>query len=185
MGPGSGTSAARQYAGTMAGLWGGLASTLHGLEALAADARRLDEDTVDTLRLFQYRLHWAGEALAGVVPPDGTQELHGELADALAGAREWTGDMAAALERHGSAGAHELLLGWRGALFRVRLARMRLAGPATDAPAGIGRSAVLATALTFLGVAAFTAGAMFVVWPLWAAGLALVAGGTLLYRGPR
>ena len=170
----------------MAGFWSGLASTLRGLEALAADSRRLDEDSVDALRLFQYRLHWATEALAGVVPPAGTRELHDELADALVGAREWTGDIAAALERYGRGGADELLLGWRGALFRVRLARMRLAGPSTDASAEtFSRSAALATAFTVLGVAAFTAGAMIVAWPLWAAGLALVAGGTLLYRTPR
>lgn len=170
----------------MAGFWSGLASTLRGLEALAADSLRLDEDTVDVLRLLQYRLHWAGEALAGVVPPAGTQELHAELADAIVGAREWTGDMAAALERYGHAGADELLFGWRGALFRVRLARMRLAGATTEGPTEpITRSAALATAFTLVGVAAFTAGAMIVAWPLWAAGLALVAGGTVLYRGPR
>ena len=185
---GSGTSAARRYAGTMAGLWSGLASTLHGLDALAVDSRRLDEETVDTLRLLQYRLHWASEALAGVEPPALTLELHEDLSDALVDAREWTGDVAAALERHGRAGAEEFLLGWRGALFRVRLAQMRLSSTSPDEAepaAGVPWSAAAATLCTFVGVAAFAAGALIVAWPLWAAGLALVAGGTLLYRGPR
>jgi hypothetical protein len=33
-----------------------------------------------------------------------------------------------------------------------------------------------------LGAFAFTAGAVVATWPLWAAGLALVAGGFFVYR---
>lgn len=184
MGPSPGTGAARQYAGTMAGFWSGLSSTLHGLEALAADSRRLDEETVDALRFLQYRLHWSGEALAGVEPPPGAQEGHEELAGALAEARDATGDIAEAIDLRGREGADELLLEWRGALFRVRLARMRLTSDASDAtpPADFPAAAAAATALTFLGVAAFVAGAVLILWPLWAAGLGLVAGGYLAYR---
>ena len=135
----------------MAGFWSGLASTLHGLEALAADSRRLDEETVDALRLLQYRLHWSSEALAGVEPPAGAREGHEELADALAEARDATGDIAEAIDLRGREGADELLLEWRGALFRVRLARMRLTtrAPAASPPAEFSGAAAAATALTF------------------------------------
>jgi hypothetical protein len=168
----------------MAGFWSGLASTLHGLEALAADSRRLDEGTVDALRLFQYRLHWSSEALAGVEPPVGARERHEELADALAEARDATGEIAEAIDLRGRAGGYELLFEWRGSLFRVRLARMRLTSrpAAAPPPREFPRAAAAATALTFLGVGAFVAGAVLILWPLWAVGLALVAGGYLAYR---
>jgi hypothetical protein len=167
----------------MAGFWSGLASTLHGLEALAADSHRLDESTVDALRLLQYRLHWSSEALAGVEPPMGAREQHEELADALAEARDATGEIAEAIDLRGRAGAHEQLFEWRGSLFRVRLARMRLTSrPAIAPPAVFPRAAAAATALTVLGVGAFVAGAVLILWPLWATGLALVGGGYLAYR---
>ena len=169
----------------MAGFWSGLSSTLHGLEVLAADSRRLDDDAVDALRLFQYRLHWSGEALAGVKPPAGAREQHEELADALAEARDSTGDVAEALDLRGRDAVDELLFEWRGALFSVRLARMRLTNAAFAPPepeAEFPRSAAAATALTFLGAGAFVAGAVLIMWPLWAIGLALVAGGFLSYR---
>jgi hypothetical protein len=183
--PSPGTGAARQYAGTMAGFWSGLSATLRRLEGLAADARRLDDDTVEVLRLLQYRLHWSSEALAGVEAPPGARERHEELAHALLEARETTGDVAEAIELGGGAAARDLLFEWRGALFRVRLARMRLSPPPADVPTSSARfpaAPAAATALTFLGVAAFAVGAVLILWPLWAAGLALVAGGVLVYR---
>jgi hypothetical protein len=168
----------------MAGFWSGLSSTLHGLEALAADAHHLDESAVGQLRLLQYRLHWSSEALAGVEPPVGAWERHEEFADALAEARDATGDIAEAIDLRGRAGAHELLFEWRGSLFRVRLARMRLTSRPVAAapPAAFPKAAAAATALTFLGVGAFVAGAVLILWPLWAVGLALVAAGYLAYR---
>jgi hypothetical protein len=79
-----------------------------------------------------------------------------------------------------------MLLEWRGALFRVRLARMRLAPKPVlyrePVPEGFPLLAAIATALTIAGVAAFALGALMAVWPLWAMGLALVAGGYLIYR---
>ena len=80
-----------------------------------------------------------------------------------------------------------MLLEWRGALFRVRLARVRLSilppRPAVAEPGtGFPVAAAIATALTVTGVAAFTAGAVLVLWPVWAIGLALVAAGYLAYR---
>lgn len=180
------TSAARQYAGTMAGFWSGLSRTLHGLETLASDPRRLDADAVGALRSLQYRLHWSSELLAGVEPPPGARPAHAELADALVDARDATGEFADAIES-GDGNASALLLEWRGALFRVRLARVRLSTRPPRAAAsvpgqGFPLAAAVATALTIAGVAAFTAGAVLVLWPVWALGLALVASGYLAYR---
>ena len=181
--PSPGTSAAREYAGTMAGFWSGLAATLRGLETLAADPSRL-ENGADRLRGLQYRLHWSSELLAGVEPPPGAREAHDELAGALLDARDATGEIADAVEDGGARTAE--VLEWRGALFRVRLARMRLAPrrPVHQEPPAEGFPilAAVATALTVAGVGAFAAGAVLVLWPLWAAGLALVAAGCLAYR---
>ena len=168
----------------MAGFWSRLSSTLRALESLAADSRRLDVDILDALRALQYRLHWSSELLAGVEPPPSGRAGHQELADALVDARDATGEIVEAIETGGHEAASGLLLEWRGALFRVRLARMRLtisSVPASDPPAELAAGAA-ATALTFLGVAAFVAGAVLLLWPVWAIGLALVAGGLLVYR---
>jgi hypothetical protein len=169
----------------MAGFWSGLSGTLRGLEALASDSRRLDEYAVAELRTLQYRLHWSSELLVGVEPPPGARDAHDELADALVDARDATGEMADALDL-GSSAAGAILLEWRGALFRVRLARMRLAprpGPRRESPPeSFPVLAAAATVLTIAGVAAFTLGAVMVLWPVWAVGLGLVAGGYLTYR---
>lgn len=167
----------------MAGFWSGLSRTLRRLELLAGDSRRLDRDAIAELRSLQYRLHWSSELLAGVEPPPGARDAHDELAEALVDARDATGEFADATETGDGSGA--LLLQWRGALFRVRLARMRVAArpPRVPAPApGFPYSAAAATALTVAGVAAFTAGAVLVIWPVWALGLVLVAAGYLSYR---
>jgi hypothetical protein len=184
--PSPGTGAARQYAGTMAGFWSGLARTLHGLESLAADPGRLDADAVGALRSLQYRLHWSSELLAGVEPPPGARHAHAELADALVDARDATGEFGDALEA-GDSAASTLLLEWRGALFRVRLARVQLSSRPPRAAVvpesgGFPWSAAIATGLTVAGVFAFTGGAVLVLWPVWALGLALVAAGYLTYR---
>ena len=185
LGPSSGTSAARTYAGTMAGFWSRLSGTLRALEMLAADSRQLDAETLEPLRTLQYRLHWSSEQLAGVEPPAGAREGHAELADALVDARDSTGEMVEAIVEGGREAAAELLLEWRGALFRVRLARMRLTTsppPASELAGPATASAAAATALTLLGATAFAAGAVLLLWPVWAVGLALVAGGLLVYR---
>ena len=170
----------------MAGFWSGLSGTLRRLDAIAADSRRLDEEVLEPLRALQYRLHWSSELLAGVEPPLGIRDGHEELADALVEARDATGEVAAAIELGGRDAAADLLLEWRGALFRVRLARMRLtagrAAPVHVPSAAIPYAAAVATALTVLGAVAFTAGAALVLWPVWAIGLTLVAGGILAYR---
>jgi hypothetical protein len=43
-------------------------------------------------------------------------------------------------------------------------------------------SGIVATILILGGAFLFTAGAVLVAWPVWAAGLALFAGGFILYR---
>ena len=170
----------------MAGFWSRLSGTLRALETVASDAGRLDLETLDTLRSLQYRLHWSSELLAGVEPPDGARPGHQELGDALVDARDATADMVEAIEAGGQDAASDLLLEWRGALFRVRLARMRLTPPVPPAAQPVETTgpgaAAAGTALTVLGATAFAAGAVLLLWPLWAAGLVLVAAGLLVYR---
>src|SRR5204862_7528231 len=80
--------------------------------------------------------------------------------------------------------AHE----WRGALFRVRLARLRAATPKPlpaepelePEPPARG-SALAATVLAVSGALVFAVGATVELWPVWALGLALFASGFLVY----
>ncbi len=116
---------------------------------------------------------------------------------ALAEARDITAEVGHALEVGDVELVDPLLPEWRGALFRVRLARLRALertamplgsdGDAHPEPRrrrreGISLSAILATALVIGGAFLFTAGAVLAAWPVWAAGLALFAGGFVLYR---
>lgn len=180
----TGISEARDYAGTMAGFWIGLQGTLRALDTIAGDSQRVDDRAIATLRSLQYRLHYAGELLAGVEPPAGARQAHVELASALVDARDATAEIVEALQTDGREAAAELLFEWRGALFRVRLARHRLGTrpQPTPPPAEAPYSAAAASLLALLGAVAFVAGAALVLWPIWAAGLALVAGGLLVHR---
>lgn len=182
---GTGTRAEQGYAGTMAGVWSGLSGTLRSLDAIAADGDRLDDAAVGPLRTLQYRLHWSSELLAGVRPPAGARDAHDELRDSLIDARDATAEMVEAIELGGHAAAADLIFEWRGALFRVRLARMRLGvQPEPKAPAERpSHRAAVAAGLAVVGAAVFLAGAVLIVWPLWAAGIALVAGALLVQRG--
>ncbi len=80
----------------------------------------------------------------------------------------------------GSDAAEPLVYEWRGALFRVRLARLRLAGPSqlasgTEPTAGRSLKAPLAAvALVLGGAALFVAGASTRLWPIWVAGMIAV-----------
>jgi hypothetical protein len=180
----TGTSEARDYAGTMAGFWSGLQGTLRALDSIAGDSQRVDDRAIATLRSLQYRLHYSSEVLAGVEPPAGARAAHAELARALVDARDATAEVVEALELDGREAAAELLFEWRGALFRVRLARHRLGTrpQPSPTPAEPPYSAAAAGLLALLGAVAFVAGAALVLWPIWAAGLALVAGGLLIHR---
>jgi len=176
-----------QYATALDGLWSDLTGALTRLERIAADPEELDGDALHVLPVLQYSLHRAGEAIHGLAPLPVTAEAHRELAAALEDARDVTGDIASLLELDDTEAAGELVHEWRGALFRVRLARRRLirapqpVAPAVEEPRTTALAAV-ALALLAAGTVGFLAGAVLVIWPLWAAGLALVATSLLVYR---
>lgn len=176
-----------QYATALDGLWNDLTGALTRLERIAAEPDDLDEGALEVLPVLQYSLHRAGEAIQGLAPLPATLEAHRELAAALEEARDVTGDVASSLEAEDYEGAIELVHEWRGALFRVRLARRRLIRMPPPLPAELDdppttATAVVALALLGAGTLAFLAGAVLVVWPLWAAGLGVVAASLLVYR---
>ena len=173
----------------MGELWSGLARTLARLEVIAGDPAKLDEapDGAAALRRLQYALHLASEHAYGLEPPPGAASAHAELADALACARDATAEIADAASIWGAEGVQPLLHEWRGALFRVRLARLRLATPRPKQPtveaAEPGVARPLAAFLLALGGAlAFVAGATLGLWPLWATGMIAVCASILAYR---
>lgn len=193
MKPSVSTGERQGYATAMAGVWSGLAQTLGRLEAAAGrpDEYLADDHVQDALPALQYSLHTAAELVLGIVPPPGSEWAHAELAQALAAARDATAEVVAAVETGGSDAAAALVPEWRGALFRVRLARMRLtSAPRPPAPAVPRREprphatggAAVATLLVVLGTFLVTLGAVISAWPMWSAGLALVGGGMLVYR---
>jgi len=179
-----------RYATQVRVLWSGLAGTLAELERLAGDPELLGrEEAAGDLRRLQYRLHVASEDAYGLAPPSGVEPVHAELAAALGGARDATAELADALEEDGVDGALQCLHEWRGALFRVRLARLRLSPPrrrplpAERAVRTAGsRAALGACLLVVAGAAAFATGAVSGAWPLWVAGLVAVCGALLAYR---
>jgi len=183
------TGTGQRYATQVGRLWIGLTRTLAALEALAAEPERLEDDeALAELRGLQYRLHLACERAFGLVPPVGTEQFHTELASALEGARDATGEIAETLELDGAEAAATLVHEWRGALFRVRLARLRLAGPRTRAQAATHesrldrRAALVALVLVLAGAGAFAAGAATGRWPLWVAGIAGVCASFIAYK---
>jgi hypothetical protein len=163
------TGTHEQYAVQVGELWSWLSPTLTYVEEPA---------DVQSLRRLQYALHVASEHAYGLQPPAGAESAHAELADALASARDVTGEFAA---------GDALLEEWRSALLRVRLARMRLATP-TPAESRVnpqrdGIAQPLAAFLLALGGAlAFVAGATLGAWPLWGAGIVAVCASVLAYR---
>ena len=165
-----GTGERHGYATAMAGLLGGLSGTLARLEDLAADPDRTlaDEDALGLFPGLQYTLHAASETAAGIDPPADVQLSHAELAAALADARDATAEIADAAAAGGPDAAWPLVYEWRGALFRVRLARARLASsPASGPPRGSGsRRRVAASALVAGSALLLVAGAVLADWPL-------------------
>jgi hypothetical protein len=185
------TGTGERYATQMGELWSGLARTLSRLERIAGDPEVLgDDEMIDALRRLQYRLHAASEHAFGLVPPAGAETAHAELAAALAGARDATAEVAETAEEAGGDAAALLVHEWRGALFRVRLARLRLAGApkrlpaalAEDPPRGRVAAPLMAFLLALSGALAFVIGATVGPWPLWVAGILGVCGSVLAYR---
>lgn len=177
------------YEAALAGVWSGLASALGELEWLAAmPSERLDVESLRSLARLQYVLHSASELALGIEPPAGAELAHEELAAALADARDATGEVAEVLDAEGPDAVEPLVPEWRGALFRVRLARLRVATP-TPLPAidvepepAFPRDALAAAVCSLAGAAAFITGAVVSAWPLWVAGLAVFVASVLVYR---
>jgi hypothetical protein len=189
--PTVGTGERQSYAAAMGGLWTDLSRALARLEAIAAHPMTEldDEDVLESLGVLQYALHTAGELALGIEPPVEAEWAHHQLAAALADARDATAEVTEAAWNGGTEAAVALVPEWRGSLFRVRLAQMRLAqtppavrAAAPEAPVAHDRAALVATVLVLLGTFVVTAGAVVGLWQLWAAGLVLVAGGFVAYR---
>ncbi|HVC87186.1 MAG TPA: hypothetical protein VNC40_07155 [Gaiellaceae bacterium] len=187
MAPTTGTD--EPYAFAMDDLWSGLARTLARLDVAAADPERLDSvDATASLRRLQYSLHLAAEHAYGIAPLPAAASAHAELAAALTCARDATADVADAVSVWGADGAAALVHEWRGALFRVRLARMRLAMSTRHPPAEVESfdrrlgPPLLAFALALFGALAFAAGATLQLWPLWSAGLVAACSAIFAYR---
>ena len=183
-----GSGGSRSYAAAMAGVWLDLRRTLRDLDALAAEPGRLEDN--ETLPTLQYELHAAGEMLAGIDPPSDARSLHDELADALADARDVTAEVGEANGEGGSDAILPLLWEWRGALFRVRYARLRLDGarlpappspPAGAAPASRTPPPVTAAVVGF-GSALVLAAALLGLWLLVALTLTGTLAASLLLR---
>jgi hypothetical protein len=186
------------YASAVADLWQRLGTALARLERVAeAPAERVAPDAGDELPSLQYSLHAGAELALGIRPPAGAETVHAELVAALAHARDATAQVVGAIDDGDDDAVERLLPEWRGALFRVRLARLRALeryplelpdGTTVSAPAAgernarVSLSALAATGLVLAGALLFTAGAVLAAWPLWAAGLALFAGGFILFR---
>lgn len=176
----------------MADVWTGLTRTLRHLDAIAAEPeeRLADGDVLDALPRLQYGLHTAAELTHGIDPPAEAEWAHAELAAALCDARDATAEIGQTAATGGVDAALPLVLEWRGALFRLRLARLRAsAAPAATAdppPAEPEQfpdhAALAATLLVVAGTFVVTCGAVLALWPLWAAGLVLVGAGLLAYR---
>lgn len=188
MGPNAGTP--EQYSEEIGVLWTGLSTTLGRLDRLAADRDRLEEAGAElSLRRLQYALHLASEHAYGVEPPAGAATAHAELAAALAAARDATAEVADTIADWGADGVQPLLPEWRGALFRVRLARLRLALPAAERPREeepepheSNARPLIAVLLALGGALAVVGGAVLGDWQVWAAGVLAVASSVLAYR---
>src|SRR5215208_6275413 len=122
------------YAAALADLWRGLQPTLSNLDSLAATpAEELLDRGGELLPRLQYELHTAGELALGIVAPAGTEGEHADLAAALAAARDATAQLLEAVESGSLEAVAALTYPWRGALFEVRLARLRLGAAARTA----------------------------------------------------
>jgi hypothetical protein len=183
------TTSPDRYAEEMGELWSELSHTLARLDRYAATPDRLDDVRAEvSLNRLRYALHLASEHAYGVAPPPGAETAHAELRSSLAAARDATAEVAEALTDQGAEAVEPLLPEWRGALFRVRLARLRLSTPAAskETPGevrdeGLARPLV-AFLLALIGALAFVLGATLGLWPVWSAGVVAVVASVLAYR---
>src|SRR5215204_2335592 len=114
------------YTAAVTDLWERVGTALTRLERVAdASSAELVEEHAEELPGLQYALHSGAELAVGIDAPDMAATLHAELVAALAEARDATADISYALEIGDPEAVEPLLLEWRGALFRVRLARLR------------------------------------------------------------
>ena len=191
------TGGRQTYSAAVTDLWERVGAALTRLERIAeSPADVLVEEHSDELPGLQYSLHAGAELAVGIEPPPAAEDLHEELVAALTEARDATAEVAYAVEIDEADGVEPLLPEWRGSLFSVRLARLRalertnaLSEAKPEPPRrrrpeheGASWTAIVATVLILGGAFLFTAGAVLVAWPVWAAGLALFAGGFILYR---
>jgi len=183
------TGTGQRYAQELGQLWPSVQRALSKLDVIAGDPHVLDDaELVDALGRLQYNLHLGSEHVYGLEPPPGAETAHAELADALACARDATAEVVEAVADTGADGLRPLLHEWRGALFRVRLARLRLASPAPRKPLPVERDEdgiarpLTAFLLALAGAVAFAAGAGLGLWPLWTGGLLAFVGAVLAYR---
>lgn len=194
------TTERQAYTSAVTDLWKRLGITLARLERIAENPEEWSTDEIfEELSSLQYSLHAAAELAVGIRPPEGHDAAHVELIAALTQARDTTAEVATAAETAGVELIDPLLPEWRGALFRVRLARLRALDRSTIKVTGesaavseepdervpfnrTGLAALLATVLVLGGGLLFTAGAVLAAWPVWAAGLMLALGGFLLIR---
>jgi hypothetical protein len=183
------TTSPERYADEMGELWTELSHTLARLDRYASTPDRLDDVRAEvSLGRLRYALHLASEHAYGVAPPPGAETAHAELHQSLAAARDATAEVAEALTDQGAEAVEPLLPEWRGALFRVRLARLRLATPSSrrETLGEIRDDAfarpLIAFLLALFGALAFVAGATLGLWPVWAAGAVAVCASVVAYR---
>src|SRR5438477_5093296 len=181
-----GTTSPRGYAAAMAGLWIDLQLTLARLDSLAADPEQL-LDGHEALPALQYELHCAAELASGLTPPEDAALVHEEIAEALAEARELTSEIADALAHGAPEAAAPLVWEWRGALFRIRLARLRLERPRAADVAALGpgsprpaRAPLLAAGAVAVGSALVLVAALLGLWLLVALMLTGTVAGSVL-----
>jgi hypothetical protein len=175
-----GTGAQESYGEAIAGVWTELLRTLARLEVLAMQpAETLPHEQLTSL---QYALHRTAESLTELDPPAGAQLEHDELATATGDARDATGEIADALQAGDLDAVESFVYEWRGALFRVRLARLRLSRPGQTVEAASPApelSARQGWALAAAGALVLAAGALAGMWLLAGLGLTALAAGAL------
>jgi hypothetical protein len=182
-----GTRARESYEAAIAGVWTDLRMTLHRLEELAADPddTLARGDAPERLGGLQYSLHRSAELVTGLEPPLEAELAHEELAAALTEARDATAEIAYVLEVDDAEAAKPYVYEWRGALFGVRLAQLRLAAPvrAASVPPRTHepsiRHTLVAWALVAAGTLVLAAGAISGIWLLAALGLIAFALGAV------